>query len=79
MQVALRQPIPDHVDCGNCDQKKAWVDNALQTATVLCAAALVFPPLAEACAAASAAYIAFYGAFSFCLAIFAFCEADFNN
>jgi hypothetical protein len=79
LQVALRQPIPDHVDCGNCDQEKAWVDNALQTATVLCAAALVFPLLAEACAAASAAYVAFYGAFSFCLAILAFCEAYYNN
>ena len=79
LQVALRQPIPDPVDCGNCNQEAEWVKNAEQVMIVACAAAAVFPLLAEACAAASATYIAFYMAFSVCLAILAFCEAYYNN
>jgi hypothetical protein len=76
--VALRQPIPDQTDCGRCEQEKEQVDNALQVATVICAASLIFPPLAELCAAATATYLAFYGAFAFCLVIVALCEAFHN-
>ena len=79
LQIALRQPIPDTTECYQCEQEKAWMDNALQAATVICAAALVFPLLAEACAAASAAYVTFYMAYSVCLVILAFCEAYYNN
>src|SRR5688572_953940 len=78
LQVALRQPIPDPVDCGNCDQEKAQADNALQVATVACAASVIFPLLAEVCAAASATYLAFYTGYSICLAILAFCRAYYN-
>ena len=34
LQVALRQPIPDHVDCGNCNREKAGLDNARRPLTV---------------------------------------------
>jgi hypothetical protein len=78
LQVALRQPIPDPVDCGNCEQEKDRADNALQVATVVCAASIIFPLLAEVCAGASATYLAFYTGYSICLAILAFCEA-YNN
>jgi len=78
LQVALRQPIPDHVDCGNCDREKEQVDTVLQIATVTCAAAAVFPLLIEACAVASATYVTFYSAFAICLAIVAFCNAYYN-
>ena len=27
LQIALRQPIPDQVDCGNCNQEQQQVDN----------------------------------------------------
>jgi hypothetical protein len=78
LQVALRQPIPDPVDCGNCEQEQQQVDSALQVATVTCAASAIFPPLAEVCAATSATYLAFYAAYSICLAILAFCRAYYN-
>jgi hypothetical protein len=78
LQVALRQPIPDHTDCGNCEQEQGQVDAALDMATVACAVAAVFPILAEACAIASATYLTFYFAFTICLAIVAFCEAYYN-
>lgn len=77
-QVALRQPIPDHTECGNCEQEAAQVENAMSVMTVVCAAALVFPLLAEVCAAASATYVTFYAAYSICLAIVAFCDAYYN-
>jgi hypothetical protein len=76
--VALRQPVPDPVDCGNCEQEKQQVENALNAATVICAAALLFPPMAIACEAATATYLAFYGAFAFCLVIVALCDAYYN-
>ena len=78
LQVALRQPIPDPVDCGNCDQEKEQVDYALNIATVTCAASIIFPILAELCAAATATYLTFYAAFAICLAILAFCEAYYH-
>jgi hypothetical protein len=78
LQVALRQPIPDPVDCGNCEQERTRVDNALHATTVVCAAALLIPLLGEVCAAASATYLAFYVAYSVCLAVLAFCDAYYN-
>jgi hypothetical protein len=78
LQIALRQPIPDYTECGNCQQEAAQVENALSVMTVVCAAALVFPLLAEVCAAASATYLTFYAAYSICLTIVAFCDAYYN-
>ncbi len=75
LQVALRQPIPDPVGLLQCDEEKAWLANAEQVMLVACAVAIAFPLLAEACAAASLAFLTFYGAYSVCLAILAFCEA----
>jgi hypothetical protein len=76
--VALRQPIPDQVDCGNCEQEKGQVDSALNAVTVICAAALLFPPLAVACEAATATFLTFYAAFAICLVIIALCDAYYN-
>jgi hypothetical protein len=78
LQIALRQPIPDQVDCGNCNQEQQQVETTLNIATVACAASLIFPFLAEACAAATATYLAFYSAFAICQAIVAFCKAYYN-
>jgi hypothetical protein len=78
LQVALRQPIPDPMACANCEQERSQVEAAMNIMTVTCAAAIVFPLLAEVCAAASATYLTFYGAYSICLAIVAFCEAYYN-
>jgi hypothetical protein len=75
LQVALRQPIPSRTDCGNCERERAQVDECMQVMTVACAVAAIFPVLAEVCAAACATYLTFYGAYSLCLAIVAFCEA----
>lgn len=79
LQVALRQPIPEPTQCYQCDQEKAWMDSALHAATVICAAAAVFPALLEFCAAASAAYVSFYMAYSVCLLILALCEFYYGN
>jgi hypothetical protein len=78
LQIALRQPIPEQADCGNCNQEQQQVEATLNIATVACAASLIFPLLAEACAAATATYVTFYSAFAICLAIVAFCEAYYN-
>jgi hypothetical protein len=78
MQVALRQPIPDPVECGNCDNEKAQLDNALQVATVVCAASMAIPVLAELCAAASLTYVVFQTTYAICLAILQLCSAYYN-
>jgi hypothetical protein len=78
MQVALRQPIPDPVDCGDCEQVKGQMEAALYAATVACAAAAVFPPLVELCVAASGVYLGLYMTYAMCLAIVALCDAYYN-
>jgi len=75
LQVALRQPIPGSSDCGDCAREADQVAGAVQMATVACAAAAAFPPLAELCVAASLAYLTFIGALAVCLAIISFCTA----
>jgi hypothetical protein len=75
LQVALRQPIPNSGSCGDCEREKDQVDALLNIATVICAASIIFPPLLEACAAVTMAYLTFYMAYGACLAIVAFCEA----
>jgi hypothetical protein len=78
LQIALRQPIPDTVDCGNCNQEKGQVDIAENIALVACAAAALVPPLAPACAAASATFLTFYTAYAVCQAILQLCKAYYN-
>jgi hypothetical protein len=78
LQVALRQPIPDTVDCGNCNNEKAQVDNAIAVMTVACAAAAIFPAALIACQAASATYLAFQTGYAICLAVVQLCEAYYN-
>ena len=75
LQVALRQPIPNSSDCGDCAREAEQVNAAVQIAQVTCAAAAAFPPLAELCVAASLAYLTFVGALAVCLAIISFCTA----
>jgi hypothetical protein len=78
LQVALRQPIPEPVNCGNCDREKQELDITQNMATVVCAAAAIIPLLVEACAVASATYLTFYLAFTICNAILALCRAYYN-
>ena len=68
----------DQVDCGTGNQEQQQVETTLNIATVACAASLIFPFLAEACAAATATYLTFYSAFAICQAIVAFCKAYYN-
>lgn len=75
LQIALRQPVPSSSECGDCAREKEQLDAAMQTATIVCAAALAVPLLAELCVAASLAFVTFQGAYSICLAIVAFCQA----
>ena len=78
LQIALRQPIPNQTDCGDCEQEKQQVDILLNMMTVTCAAAAVIPILVEACVVLSATYITFYVAYAICSAIVALCDAYYN-
>ena len=75
LQVAMRQPIPNSSDCGDCSREAEQVNSAVQILQVTCAAAVAFPLLAELCVAASLAYLTFVGALAVCLAIISFCTA----
>ena len=76
LQIALRRQT---VDCGSCSDEQTQVASAMQAATVVCAAAIVFPPLAELCAAASAAYLVFQTALAICLFWVEVCNAIYNS
>jgi hypothetical protein len=78
LQVALRQPIPDTVDCGNCNQEKQQVENAQHVMEVACAAALLFPLLGPACEGAAAAYLVVVSAAAICLLVVQLCEAYYH-
>jgi hypothetical protein len=69
--VSLRQPIPD---CGSCDPICNNVGPAEDTASVICAAAVLFPALAELCAAALAAYLSWVTGCAVCQAYLRFCN-----
>jgi hypothetical protein len=69
--VSLRQPIPD---CGSCDPICNNVGPAEDMASVICAAAVLFPPLAELCAAALAAYFTWVTSCAVCQAYLRFCN-----
>jgi hypothetical protein len=75
LQIALRQ----QVDCGSCSDEQSQVSNAIQIAQVVCAGAIIFPFLAELCAAASAAYMVFLSALAICLFWVEVCNAIYNS
>ena len=76
LTIALRQPIPDQVDCGNCHGEKSALEFAEAQMAVACAAAalLPFPPVQAACAAAGAAFLVVFAAYGTCEAIVALCR-----
>ena len=73
LQVALRQPIPGN--CGDCDAIRNVVNAADDVATIICAAALAFPPLAEVCVAAGLTLVTAWGTYASCLLLVALCHA----
>lgn len=75
LQIALRRQM----DCGNCSDEQSQTANALQIATVVCAAAIAFPFLAELCAAASLTFLVFQSALSVCLFWVEVCNAIYNS
>jgi hypothetical protein len=76
LTIALRQPIPDPVDCGNCNGEKSALEYAEAQMAVACAAAALFPfpPVQAACAAAGAAFLVVFAAYGACEAIVALCR-----
>jgi hypothetical protein len=81
LAVALRQPIPEPVDCGNCNDIKAGMDNAALLMDVACGLAVLFPvpPAVAACQAAIASFLVMVGAYGSCQAIVQLCEYYYNN
>ena len=72
------QPIPDPVDCGNCDNEWSYVEYSATAAAVACAAAELFPPLAPICAAASANFLAAYSLYMGCYVFVLLCRAYYD-
>ncbi len=68
LAVALRQPIPEPVDCGNCNDLKAGYENAALLMDAACGLAVLFPlpPIVAACQAAIASFIVMFTAFGLC-------------
>jgi hypothetical protein len=75
----LRISLRRQMDCGSCSDEQSQVAGAIQIAQVVCAAAIVFPPLAELCAAASLAYLVFQSALAICLFWVEVCNAIYNS
>jgi hypothetical protein len=80
VQAIALQPIPEPVDCGNCDAVVQGLDYAERQMTAACALAGLFPlpPLVAACEAAIAAWLVMLGAYGSCRAIVALCNAYYN-
>ena len=74
MRIALRQPIPDESDCGDCNQVKAQTEGAQFAFEVICAAMVAFPALAPLCEAAILAYLSFYAAWAACQLYVTICQ-----
>jgi hypothetical protein len=76
LAIALRQPIPEPVDCGNCGAEQSALASAEAQMAVACALAAIFPipPVEAACAAAAAAFLVLFAAYGACEAIVAFCR-----
>jgi hypothetical protein len=81
LAVALRQPIPEPVDCGNCNDIKAGMENAGLLMDVACGVAVLFPlpPAIAACQAAVAAFLVMVGSYFACQGIVQLCEAYYNH
>lgn len=75
LQIALRR---QNTDCGSCSDEQSQTANALQMATVVCAASGAFPPLAELCIAAGLAFLVFQSALGVCLFWVEVCNAIYN-
>jgi len=75
----LRISLRRQMDCGSCSDEYGQVASAIQMAQVVCAAAFVFPPLTELCAAASLAYLVFQSALAICLFWVEVCNAIYNS
>jgi hypothetical protein len=80
VQTIALQPIPEPVDCGNCDAVAQAVDYAEKQMGIACALAGLFPlpPVVAACQAAIASFLVILGAFASCRAIVALCEHYYN-
>jgi hypothetical protein len=76
--VALRQPVPDQVYCGNCNDEWEFVERCAFAASVACAAAGALPVLAPVCAAAEAVFIGALGNYGACQLYIALCNAYYN-
>jgi hypothetical protein len=76
LTIALHQPIPDPVDCGNCNGEKSALEYAEAQMAVACAAAALFPlpPVQAACGAAAAAFLVLLAAYGACEAIVQLCR-----
>jgi hypothetical protein len=74
MQVALRQPIPDESDCGDCNTLKAQTEGAQFAFEVICVAMVAFPALAPLCEAAALAFFTFYAAWAACQLYVTICQ-----
>jgi hypothetical protein len=81
LSVALRQPIPNQVDCGDCNDIKGGMDTAGALMDVACGLAVLvpLPPAIAACEAAIATFIVMLTAYLSCEAIVALCEYYYNN
>jgi hypothetical protein len=81
LAIALRQPIPDQVDCGNCNAELAQVEYAESQAAIACALAAAFPlpPIQAACAAASIALIVILSAYGICAAYVQLCRSYYGQ
>ena len=81
LTVALRQPIPEPVDCGNCNDIKQGMENAALLMDAACGLAALFPlpPVIAACQAAIASFLVMLGSYGACEAIVALCEYYYNN
>jgi len=81
LTVALRQPIPDQVDCGDCNDLKAGYENAALFADAACGLAALFPlpPVIAACQAAIASFLVMFAAYGACEAIVALCRYYYGN
>lgn len=76
LTIALRQPIPEPVDCGNCNDLKAGMDNAALLMDAACGLAVLFPlpPIIAACQAAIASFLVMMSAYGLCEAIVQLCR-----
>jgi hypothetical protein len=78
----MRQPIPDPVDCGNCNADAANLDYAEKQAAVACGLAGLFPlpPIVvAACNAALATFLVLLSVFGICQAYVNLCKAYYGQ